>query len=91
MIVDGTVGALIAAAHLANVEHVQLERLDDGLVEAFGRVVVVDADGQVTRHVGHRPPADRSELYANVIRVQVVVVKNGLRFRKKYLSIYSVT
>lgn len=78
MIVRRAVSALVAAAHLANVEHVELERLDDRLVEPLGGVVVVDPDGQVSRHVGHGVPALESELDARRIGVEGVEVEHDL-------------
>ena len=45
IIISGAVCTLIATADLTNVEHVEFERFDDRLVEALGRVIVVDADG----------------------------------------------
>lgn len=78
MIVCGAVGALIRAAHLANVQHVQLERLDDRFVEPLGSVVVVDADGQVPGHVRHWIPPLECEMDASEVAVQPVKVEDDL-------------
>ena len=78
VIVGGAVGALIAAADLADVQHVELVRLHQRFVEAFRRVVVVDADGQVTRHVGHWIPSLEGEMNARVLSIQQVKVEHHL-------------
>ena len=76
MIVGGTVCALVTAAHLTNVKNVELKRFDDRFVEALRSVVIIDANGKVTRHVGHRVPALKCEMDARVIVVQSVKVED---------------
>lgn len=72
------IGTLIAAAHLANGQHVEIERVKDGRVVALGRIVVVDAHRQIARHIGHRIPALGVELNARRIGGQVIKVEKRL-------------
>ena len=45
VVVGRAVSALVATAHLTDIESVEFVRLDDRFVEAFRCVVVVNADG----------------------------------------------
>ena len=78
MIVGGAVGTLVATADLADVQHVQLVEFDYGLVEPLRCVVVVDADGQVARHVGYWIPPFEGEVDASLFGVQSVEVEHYL-------------
>ena len=76
MIVGRAVGTLVAAAHLTNVENVEFKRFDDRLVESLWCVVIVDADGEVSRHIRYWVPALKCEMNASVVTIQTVKVKD---------------
>ena len=82
VIVCRTVSALITTAHLTNVHHVEFVRLYDRFVEPFGRVIVVDPNGQVARHVGDRIPAFEGELDASIVAIQRVEIENDFVIEK---------
>ena len=76
MIVSRAISALIATAHLTNVHLVELVSLYDRFVELFGSVIVIDKDGQIAGHVGHRVLTFKRKFHTRLIVVQRVKIEN---------------
>lgn len=77
-VIDGAVRALTAPAHLANIEEIRWHRVEYRLVKTLRSVVVVHADWQIARHVGHRePPLDR-KIHASVEIIQLKIKNSYL-------------